>query len=202
MRLFQTTAATLVTFCASCAFLFAVSAQGASFDCGKAKTKVEHLICDDAEISKLDEELNESYKAALKDKAQAASIKQAQKLWIKGRNRCTDAACVRGAYQKRISELAQTKAMLSGDAVEEYALLMSKSDEMCGHMSQLMNDDLRQFDRTFDSNDRFVGSHEEFTSVPWRPARASLESGRQVRFTDIEGALFDLNNDGVVDFVV
>ena len=40
-----------------------VSAQGASFDCGKAGTKVEHIICDNPEISKLDDELSQSYKA-------------------------------------------------------------------------------------------------------------------------------------------
>jgi uncharacterized protein len=35
----------------------------ASFDCKKAKTDVEKLICSDKELSQLDEELNEAYKA-------------------------------------------------------------------------------------------------------------------------------------------
>ncbi len=34
--------------------------QAASFDCGKAGTKVEKLICADAELSKLDEKLLET----------------------------------------------------------------------------------------------------------------------------------------------
>ncbi len=42
-----------------------MQAQAASFDCGKAKTRVEKLICANAELSKLDEQLSREYKAAL-----------------------------------------------------------------------------------------------------------------------------------------
>lgn len=90
--------------------VLALPAHAASFDCAKAATKVEKIICSDAEISKLDEELNAAYKTALQDEKQADSIKQAQKQWVKERNSCADAACVKGAYQKRIGQLhaAQT----------------------------------------------------------------------------------------------
>ena len=36
--------------------------QAASFDCAKAGTKVEKLICGDAGLSKLDDELAAAYK--------------------------------------------------------------------------------------------------------------------------------------------
>jgi len=84
----------------------ALSAQGASFDCGKAQSKVEHLICDNPEISKLDDELSSAYKTALQDKAKADAIKRGQKQWMKERNGCTDAACVRRAYETRLSGLS------------------------------------------------------------------------------------------------
>jgi uncharacterized protein len=83
-----------------------LTAHAASFNCAKAATKVEKLICADAEISKLDEELNAAYKVALHDGKQADTINQAQKQWIKGRNGCSDAACVKGAYVARLSSLA------------------------------------------------------------------------------------------------
>jgi len=70
--------------------------HAASFDCAKAGSKVEHLICDNAEISKLDEELNVAYKTALQDEKPADAIKRAQKQWMKARNSCADAACVKG----------------------------------------------------------------------------------------------------------
>lgn len=87
------------------ALLFALSAQAASFDCAKARTKVEHIICDTPEISKLDEELAITYKAAVKDKTRVSAIKHAQKRWMMERNGCADAECVKGAYEKRLSLL-------------------------------------------------------------------------------------------------
>jgi uncharacterized protein YecT (DUF1311 family) len=87
--------------------LLGITAQAASFDCARAATKVEKLICADAEISKLDEELNTAYKTALKDgKAAADSIKQEQKQWMKGRNGCADAICVKSAYEVRLRAIS------------------------------------------------------------------------------------------------
>lgn len=76
--------------CTLCAF----SARGASFDCGKAQRKVEHLICDNPEISKLDDDLAASYKAALQGQRQVDAIKQAPKQWLKERNVCPDVDCL------------------------------------------------------------------------------------------------------------
>lgn len=205
-----------------CAFFVAQATVAASFDCAKAGTKVEKFICGDAELSKLDEELNAAYKAALQDEKQAEYIKQVQKLWMKERNGCADAGCVRTAYRDRISKLtgtsnaagasAQARAAprmsqqktASPDFVnkETYALAMSKNDEMCNHMLQLMNDDLNQFGRVYDSHDGFVSGLDVFKSIPWKPARASSEHDGRVDYMVVEGALFDLNNDGVLDFVV
>lgn len=86
------------------------AAHAASFDCGKASTKVEHIICDNAEISKLDEELNAAYKVAVQVKQQADAIKQAQKQWVKERNACDDKACVGASYQARIGKLTTAKS--------------------------------------------------------------------------------------------
>lgn len=71
-------AATLLLGC----LMLVIPAHAASFDCAKAATKVENLICGDTALSKLDEELNAAYKAALQDEGQAGSIKQAQKQWV------------------------------------------------------------------------------------------------------------------------
>lgn len=205
--------------------VFGIIAQAASFDCAKAQSKVEHLICDNAEISKLDEELSAAYKTALQDEKKADSIKQEQKQWMKKRNNCVDAECVSAAYRNRITNLiikpdttgvgapAQVKKVsrekqpktrsADSDNKGTYALVMSKSDDMCNHMHQLMLNDLKGFHRTYDSNDRFVNSHDEFTTIPWKPARASYENGGKTFYTEhLEGAVFDINNDGVLDFVV
>ncbi len=70
---------TWLAICMMGGFSIALSAQAASFDCAKAQAKVEHLICDNPEISKLDDELAAGYKAELKDEAQVEVIRQSQK---------------------------------------------------------------------------------------------------------------------------
>lgn len=90
--------------------MLAASAQGASFDCGKAGTKVEHLICDNPEISKLDEEMNAAYKAALQDQTRADATRFAQKQWLQERNVCSDATCLQGAYIKRNKHLQRANS--------------------------------------------------------------------------------------------
>lgn len=106
------------------------TSQAASFDCAKAATKIEKLICADAEISKLDDELNSAYKTALQDEKQAASIRQAQKQWMKERNGCSDAACAKMAYEVRLSSLAAMHA--SKSPVYSLETLKSKCIEFAG----------------------------------------------------------------------
>jgi len=86
--------------------MLALSARAASFDCGKAQSKVEHLICDNPEISKLDDELASDYKTVLQDQSKANTIKREQKQWLIERNECADAGCVRETYRKRIGQLS------------------------------------------------------------------------------------------------
>lgn len=73
-----------------------------SFDCSKATTPVEKLICTNPELSKLDIGLAEMYKEAVsKDR----SIRDDQRAWNVEKNKCTDADCLKSAYEDRISEL-------------------------------------------------------------------------------------------------
>jgi uncharacterized protein len=173
----------------SCLML-ASTVQAASFDCAKAKTKVEKFICADAELSKLDEKLAEVYSKVSKDEQDAVLIKRQQLAWLKKRNQCEDVSCLRDQYLRRIAELNET---------ESYTLLMSKDDELCSHMLALFNQDLEQYG---ESGDEHQEEHEEFRRVPWQPARFSSVINGHTEYTEVEGALFDFNNDGVVDFVV
>ncbi len=86
-----------------------MTAQAASFDCQKAQSKVEHLICDDPEISKLDDELSKTYQDDLSkanDKQKQQLITE-QKHWLKNtRNVCQDITCLKLAYWSRQAALA------------------------------------------------------------------------------------------------
>lgn len=82
------------------------TAQAVSFECSKATTKIEKIICGDTELSKLDDQLNSSYRISLQDENHADAIRHDQKAWMKVRNACQDVACIKLAYEKRLSELS------------------------------------------------------------------------------------------------
>jgi len=85
--------------------MLSLPSHAATFDCGKAQSKVEKMICADADLSRLDEELAAAYKTALQDKKRDDSIRQTQMQWVTKRNSCADAACVKRTYEARLQGL-------------------------------------------------------------------------------------------------
>jgi len=62
--------------------IITASAQAASFECSQSTTKVEKIICADAKLSKLDEELHRVYKEALKQSIEPEELEKRQKSWL------------------------------------------------------------------------------------------------------------------------
>ena len=87
-------------------FVLLGTTHAVSFDCSKATTKIEKIICSDNELSKLDDQLSSTYKTSLQVERDADAIRHGQKEWMKARNACQDVACIRLAYEKRISDLS------------------------------------------------------------------------------------------------
>ena len=88
-------------------------AQATSFDCAKAATTVEKLICGDADLSKLDEDMSLAYHQAL-DRIEQSNAQEAfkqkfiksQRQWLKNeRNLCRNPECLRESYGRRMKEL-------------------------------------------------------------------------------------------------
>jgi uncharacterized protein len=94
-------------------FLVASNAWSASpsFDCAKASGEVENLICNDAELAKLDRSLSQLYSTVLKNTpaSRQKTLKTVQRGWVKGRNDCWKSddvrGCVANEYHTRINEL-------------------------------------------------------------------------------------------------
>ena len=85
--------------------IFSQPLFSASFDCAKAGTKVEKMICDDSELSKLDDVLTKKYALALEASNKKFSTRQYQRYWLKnGRNACDDKECLRKRYLYRIRD--------------------------------------------------------------------------------------------------
>ena len=77
----------------------------ASFDCSKATSELEKIICGDDELSKLDESLSKAYLQALEWRDIKNRTIKSQRQWLKVRNACKDAECLKNAYETRIKEL-------------------------------------------------------------------------------------------------
>ena len=97
----KTIAAGLGTF-----LMFGLSqAEAASFDCSRAKSRIENMICRTDNVSALDEELSRRYKQ-LAAQADASALKADQLAWMRARDQCKDAACLAESYQARLKFLS------------------------------------------------------------------------------------------------
>lgn len=92
----------------------ATVAQAASFDCARAKSKIERKICADPALSKADEALAQIYKEELRTFPIPEFIKDSQRAWLDSLAQCiefeankdgNDLSCI-GMYRARIDSLA------------------------------------------------------------------------------------------------
>ncbi|MFH0784673.1 MAG: lysozyme inhibitor LprI family protein [Pseudomonadota bacterium] len=121
-----------------------LNSYGASFDCEKATTKVEKIICDNAELSKLDEELNRIYKEALKKSFESEELEKRQKSWLEyWQTQCgTIEDCVRHQWEQQIARLNRvinSPFHKLEDTIFKYELKESHDDQVCQHMLDVFN---------------------------------------------------------------
>jgi uncharacterized protein len=82
-------------------------ASAASFDCAKARAPMEKLICSDAPLSALDEQLNTAFKEAITRSKARPQLVQWQREWLKSYEvtQCKDARCLAKEFTSRIALL-------------------------------------------------------------------------------------------------
>ena len=120
----------LISFGPTCALLAAAQLNAASFDCSKANTAVEHMICGQEELSKLDGELGEAYVMAIKKAPDSRLLKEQQSEWLKTRQRCDDPACVQQLYVKRIGVLKRIISLVPLEKGQESYFFESEADKL------------------------------------------------------------------------
>jgi uncharacterized protein len=99
--------------CVRCVLIAAVAvglaapAAAQSFDCARAQTRIEKMVCADRALADLDEYLGRYYSAARAAMPAAEScLRGDQQEWLKTkRGACQDADCLRTAYLERLAEL-------------------------------------------------------------------------------------------------
>lgn len=90
--------------------------SAAGFDCEKASTVVEKLICGNAQLSRQDEELSVVYRRAASQARDKAPLTMDQKRWLQHqRELCRDENCLKKVYQERIEELVKWNEAAPGD---------------------------------------------------------------------------------------
>ena len=120
-------------------------AAAASFDCKKATSKVEKLICQSPELSKLDNNLARTYKSALVSATDKVWFKKDQMAWLKyTRNGCPTVVCLDEAYKARIAVLGIPAVVLGFEeekAREQAFIAKAQAGEMnCSHEAQTLVD--------------------------------------------------------------
>lgn len=85
-----------------------LSASAASYDCSRATAAAEIAVCDNPDLSGLDEEMASVYRTLLYQlpPRQATQLRDDQRSWLVARNSCgANVRCLRARYQERIARL-------------------------------------------------------------------------------------------------
>ena len=106
------------------------TAQAASFDCNKASTRVEKMICSSKQLSKWDDDLEVIYKNVFNktsDNINRQFLVSEQRNWITNiRDSCTDEACLDEAYNLRTLYFRGVNAGLeNADSADTFELVTS-----------------------------------------------------------------------------
>jgi len=113
----------VISFC--CA---QTTADAASFNCSKATTQTEKMICSDSELGKLDEQLAGIYNEG----KHIPGLKAEQRAWLAELKKCSDSACLKAAYRERLDELNSqilSFGRAGGKAEQEIAPKAQKENE-------------------------------------------------------------------------
>ena len=112
-----------------------------AFDCAKAESSAEELICSNEDLAKLDRSLADVYGKAVAaietfaDKKTALKeFKAYQRGWIKGRDECWKAddelACIKADYEYRIAEITAKYGLIEGQKPVFYMCNDNPADEI------------------------------------------------------------------------
>ncbi|MBI1890488.1 MAG: DUF1311 domain-containing protein [Burkholderiales bacterium] len=140
MRLFHYTK--ILSICVFASLLQAHAALAAGFDCTKAKTQIELMICGDANVSALDSQLSAAFQSAMQKTPDRKALGDNQRNWLKNiRDLCKTIDCLNHTYRERIAYLEkpqpESKTAATGDVTcsvksPEAPKPNCKTDLVCG----------------------------------------------------------------------
>lgn len=116
--------------------LVSSAAFSASFTCFQAETKIDKLICNNFEISELDDKLSIHYKNIIANIENKDAFKLEQIEWLKKRNKCQDITCVKDMYVSRVLALQERSKLYKKSQKSE--ILFGSENSICQDYSSLM----------------------------------------------------------------
>jgi len=111
-------------------FLLVALAHAASFDCHKAQTNIEKLVCDDQELSKLDDDLGVAYRKAKENSQSKSDITLDQHRWLRGLNNCRDRYCIKNSYEARLKALQSMTPAEAPEAGPPWVFRLTQGGEL------------------------------------------------------------------------
>lgn len=115
------------------------NSHSVSFDCSKAKSRSENLICSDPELSALEDEFTTLYKNAksvVADKKEFNRINKAEWQWRE--TACIDKECLRGWYSRRNEQL---KVITSKTANEKQTIKQETNKPLLDYSKEIFTID-------------------------------------------------------------
>jgi ankyrin repeat protein/uncharacterized protein len=119
--------------------------HAASFDCTRARSSIEELICQDPELEALDNSLDTAYRLYTSDSKAANLSRAEQRRWLNQRYRCRDRDCVKAKYESRLQEI---KRVLDCDSIDDACLIKLglMPESYCPDRSELTADQVAFYD--------------------------------------------------------
>lgn len=157
-----------------------ISGFGAGFDCNKASSNIEKMICDDRELLQKDTQLNHIYKLLIPLNLDN-SFKESQRQWIKKRNNCKTFDCLHEFYNNRFEEF---------DHRVKYQFASKQVNSICSEVSTIFNANLGLIRKGY-----FEDSNKNIDNFEF------IKSNKNLTSHSITYKL-DINNDGKKEFVI
>lgn len=185
--------------------------QAASFNCQKASNQIERMICNDAELSKLDNELASTYFQYLDDSDDIMDAIEFQKNWLKtSRDTCQNIGCLKSVYQSRVHDIQEgiRSKKLTEEDIESDAMDSITFGYRCDrHNLRLEIADARLF--TYISSDikskvtelaidessmiKFAGTEEHPLILPNKSFIAKCQIGKVTYILEARAVIFGSN---------
>lgn len=189
---------------ASAAFAQLANVQpnaSASFDCAKARGRVEKAICGESTLAALDHRVADLYALAIAQAVDPGGAKRDQRRWLGARDDCKDVACIEQIYRRRLTELTTlTGRFTAAEAGQLCATFVDAASRATALATMTAVDDGALHRATFDVDNRTFAYYASDAGLE-QPAYISyvMPTNREVRICDFDTVVGSAVTDGSDD---